>query len=112
LARRTTPRANHRHSQNQPLILSSLIDKYATPPSPVFAAFLDASKAFDLVDRPTLWTRLHELGLSGRVLAALESVYRQVSFAMRGDHGEASAILVDRSSWIGGNYPGRDRTAN
>jgi hypothetical protein len=97
LARRTTPRANHRHSQNQPLILSSLIDKYATPPSPVFAAFLDASKAFDLVDRPTLWTRLHELGLSGRVLAALESVYRQVSFAVRGDHGEASAILVDRS---------------
>ena len=41
-----------------------------------FGCFVDARKAFDTVNRDLLWYKLHKLGLHGRILQAVISLYR------------------------------------
>ena len=41
----------------------------------VHAAYIDISKAYDTVDRRVLWRRLSTLGIRGKFLAAIKSLY-------------------------------------
>ena len=38
-------------------------------------AFLDLLKAYDSVDRPTLWRKLAEMGFGGKFLRCLQALY-------------------------------------
>jgi hypothetical protein len=53
------------------------------PPPPVFACFVDFSKAFDKMRRDHLWSRLDTLGLEGELLAALQAMYKVVKMRVK-----------------------------
>jgi hypothetical protein len=43
--------------------------------APVFLTFIDIEKAYDSVVHPKLWARCAEMGIGGRFLATLQSMY-------------------------------------
>ena len=50
-----------------------------------FAAFIDFSKAYDRINRELLWHKLSKMGISGKFLASLESLYKNVKGTVRVD---------------------------
>ena len=52
---------------------------------PLFIVQVDFEKAFDRVDRATLWKRLAERGVSGLMLAALRKAYERVEMRVKVD---------------------------
>ncbi|GAQ77988.1 DNA/RNA polymerase superfamily protein with reverse transcriptase domain [Klebsormidium nitens] len=50
----------------------------------LFACFVDFRKAFDMVPREKLWTRLEELGVGDRMLQSVRSMYSNVRCRVRG----------------------------
>ena len=48
-----------------------------------FVVFIDFSKTYDRVDRTLLWFKLIMLGISGRMLEALKSLYNEVKCSVR-----------------------------
>ena len=53
-------------------ILNTVLWKTAAQRKKVHLAFLDLQKAYDSVDRVTLWRRLAALGFKGKFLATLQ----------------------------------------
>ena len=51
--------------------------------SKVHMAFIDLHKAYDSVDRPTLWRVLKEVGIQGEFLSAIQAMYKGDSIASR-----------------------------
>lgn len=52
-----------------------------------YACFVDAKKAFDTVNRDCLWYKLSTLGLNGRILDGIYSLYSDVKCAVKvNDH--------------------------
>ena len=49
-------------------------------------SFLDLKKAYDSVDRPTLWRKLAKFGIGGKFLRSLQAMYE-------GDHGKTSRVV-------------------
>ena len=62
---------------------------------PLYIVQVDFEKAFDRVPRATLWKRLAERGVSGRMLAALEKAYERVEMRVKSD-GELGEVFVSR----------------
>ena len=50
---------------------------------PLFVCFLDLKGAYDHVNRDLLWEALRRLGISGRLLGALQSMYEGCSVAIK-----------------------------
>ncbi len=78
-------------------ILRSLIDKQRRTrlkgkAGKLFCCFVDFKKAFDTVPRAVLWQVLEELGVCGRILDIIKSLYAHDSAAVRSSQG-LSAIL-------------------
>ena len=48
-----------------------------------FAAFIDFSKAYDRINRELLWHKLSKMGISGRFLASLQSLCKNVKCTVR-----------------------------
>ena len=48
-----------------------------------FACFIDATKAFDNVQRDCMWFKLQKLGLKGHIFRAVKSLYQDVQCAVR-----------------------------
>ena len=46
------------------------------PPSPYLVALLDLKGAYDRVQRPLLWQVLQRLGIHGKMLADIQSLYK------------------------------------
>ena len=52
-----------------------------------FACFVDYRKAFDTVDRNCLWFKLMSLGIHGKIIHAVQSLYRSVECCVKvNDH--------------------------
>jgi hypothetical protein len=49
----------------------------------LFMCFVDFVKAFDMVQRELLWSRLSQLGIQGKFLDALRYMYKQVSMRVK-----------------------------
>lgn len=69
------------------LILRSLIDKQKQTglkgnAGKLFCCFVDLRKAFDTVPRAVLWQVLEELGVNGRILDIIKSLYAHDSAAV------------------------------
>ena len=59
---------------------------------PLYVCFLDLQGAFDRVARPLLWQALQRLGLHGRMLAAVQSLYSTASVAVRVEGRQGPAL--------------------
>ncbi len=78
-------------------ILRTLIDKQRQTrqkgkASKLYCCFVDFRKAFDTVPRAVLWQVLEELGVCGRILDIIKSLYARDSAAVRSSQG-ISAIF-------------------
>ena len=48
-----------------------------------YTAFIDFKKAYDYINRSKLWHRLQAIGISGKMLLAIQSIYNSVSSCVR-----------------------------
>jgi hypothetical protein len=46
---------------------------------PTFCAFIDFKKAYDCINRSILWNKLYNLGICGKIMNAVKSLYSDVS---------------------------------
>ena len=56
-------------------VLHSVIDLYLSNRKRVYCAFVDYKKAFDLVDRSSLWSKLIAHGVNGKVMSVIYNMY-------------------------------------
>ena len=71
--------------------LLALVQKQLLSHGKLYACFIDFKKAFDLVDRNTLWLILKKNGIRGKMYKAVKSMYEDVKARVRvgGDLTEA-----------------------
>jgi hypothetical protein len=62
---------------NNLFILRTLIEQARFQKKKLYTCFVDFKKAFDIVPRDLLWQVLEGLGISGRILECLRSMYCQ-----------------------------------
>ena len=68
--------------------LYTLAQKYLSKPNGRFyVLFVDMSKAYDKIPHALLWQRLIKIGLHGRVLKILQSMYSKLKSCVRIDNG-------------------------
>jgi hypothetical protein len=58
-------------------VLNTLINKVIQS-NKLFVAFVDFTKAFDLIDRSMLWKKLYNIGVSSKMLTLVKSMYGSV----------------------------------
>ncbi len=47
-----------------------------------YVCFIDAKKAFDIVNRTCLWYKLKKMGINGKMMGAIESLYQNINCAI------------------------------
>ena len=57
-------------------VLPSIIDKYLSTQRKLYVGYVDFKKAFDTVNRSTLWNVLRDNGISGKMLNVLMAMYK------------------------------------
>ena len=67
---------DHLHS------LMNLVKEKIDKNKPVYVCYVDFKKAFDLVDRDLLLVRLNEIGIKGRLLVTIQSLYKETTSSM------------------------------
>jgi len=65
--------------------LSSLIELYLHRQKRLYCAFIDYKKAFDLVDRASLWSKLLSSGINGKILRVIYNMYDQAKSCVKKD---------------------------
>ena len=63
--------------------LHIIIKMFCARKKKLFAAFVDFRKAFDLVNRSTLWSKLVDGGMSGRILTLIQNCYLKAKSVVR-----------------------------
>ena len=63
--------------------LSEIVNTRKQKGLSTFVSFVDFSKAFDRVDRNLLWLKLERMGVNGKFMCALKSIYRNVQCCVR-----------------------------
>ena len=56
-------------------VLKSLLDIYLSKGRRIYCAFVDFRKAFDMIDRASLWYKLLLSGVNGKVFRAIKNMY-------------------------------------
>ena len=64
-------------------VLHNVINYQKSNKKSAYVCFVDAKKAFDSVDRICLWYKLQRIGLQGKMLKAIQSLYNNVECAVR-----------------------------
>ena len=65
-----------RSGTDSAFVLNSVIWKNLAKRKKTHLAFLDVTKAYDSVDRDVLWAKLKKLGVDGKFLKAIQSMYK------------------------------------
>jgi hypothetical protein len=75
----------HHSTSHHAFVLSHIIDKRRRlrNSKPLYVCFVDLAKAYDSVPRHMLWTRLYNLGIRGRMLHAIISMYRHADLSIK-----------------------------
>lgn len=69
----------HRGTNNV-FVLRTAIEKASVAKLPLYVAYVDLRKAFDLVDRNTLWAQLAAHGATGRLFRLMRTLYDKLTF--------------------------------
>ena len=64
-------------------VLHTLIELYLFSKKKVYCAFIDYKKAFDLIDRTSLWAKLISYNINGRVLTVIKNMYEKAKSCVR-----------------------------
>ena len=76
----------HGHSTlDHIFVLHSLIDLYLSKRERVYCAFIDYKKAFDLVDRSSLWGKLLKNNVDGNFFRLINHMYKQAKSCVISD---------------------------
>ena len=67
---------------HQLFTLQHFIDRHHHTDKPLYCCFLDLKSAYDRVNRILLWEVLRRLGIDGRVLSAVQSLYDECTVSM------------------------------
>ena len=59
--------------------LTSIVKDKIDKKEPVYACYVDFKKAFNLVDMDLLLVRLNEMGIKGRLLVTIQSLYKEMT---------------------------------
>ena len=63
--------------------LTSIVETRIKKKLPTCAAFIDFKKAYDSIDRDILWNKLAGMGMKGKMLSAVKSLYSSVKSCVR-----------------------------
>lgn len=72
-----------RSTTDHVLSLVNIIDTRKKLKKSTFCAFIDFKKAYDTINRPILWNRLSNIGISGKMFLAIKSLYASVRSCVR-----------------------------
>ena len=64
-------------------VLQSLVNKYLSDKKRIYCCFIDFQKAFDSVDRVKLWHKLFQIGIQGKMLKIIKSLYNNVKCCVK-----------------------------
>jgi len=67
-------------------VLHSLLELYLAHGNRIYCAFVDYKKAFDLVDRSSLWSKLISIGVNGNVIRVIYNMYDQAKSCVQYGH--------------------------
>lgn len=87
----------HGHSTTDHVfVLQTLVDLYLAKGKRLYCAFVDYTKAFDLIDRTSLWRKVLAMGINGKVLQVIHNIYRiaKNKIACSGNFSEYFASLI------------------
>ena len=73
----------HRSTVDHISSLTSIIQTRKLQKRSTFTAFIDFKKAYDTIDRNLLFTKLHDIGIYGKMYQALLSIYKNVQCCVR-----------------------------
>lgn len=96
---RAAGQAGFRHGRggaDNSFVLCTLIEKYKFASKPIYAAFIDFRKAYDSLVRTILWQSLQSLGLHGRMLDTITSMYQNINIRVRlnGQLGDSFSSIL------------------
>ena len=82
-------RSNYSTTDNI-FVLKSIIDIYLRNKKRLYCAFIDYKKAFDLIDRSSLWYKMLKMGLRGKLFTVIKNIYESAKscVAVRGEMSE------------------------
>ena len=63
--------------------LHGLIDLYLNDRKRIYCAFVDYKKAFDLVDRSSLWSKLISSGINGKIINVVYNMYKNAKSCVK-----------------------------
>ncbi len=64
-------------------VLNSLIELYLGKGRRIYAAFVDYRKAFDSIDRTSLWSKILAHGIDGKIFRIIQNMYTEVKSCLR-----------------------------
>ena len=82
----------HHSTMDHVFSLHSIVDYYLASHKRVYAAFLDYRKAFDMVDRVSLWQKVLDYGLSGKILRVVMNIYSKAKSCVKTYQGTSEAF--------------------
>ena len=83
-----------RRITDQQFTLYQVFEKARELTKPVYTAFIDLEKAYDRVPRELLWSVLKEYEISGRLLAAIRSLYNDFKSHVRINGSKSDSFRV------------------
>ena len=75
-------RASH-STMDHVFTLHHIIDYYRQKGKQIYCAFVDYTKAFDLVNRSALWCKLFDQGISGKILKIIQNMYTEAKSCVK-----------------------------
>lgn len=85
-----------RRTGDNTFIVRTLHEQAVEENSPLYVAQIDIKKAFDSVSRATLFQRLYDLGIHGRLIEVLRQSYMGQDVFVRSNRRYSNAIPVNR----------------
>ena len=85
-----------RSCQDQLLSFFSIVQTRKSQGSDTYCAFVDFSRAYDTIPRDHLWFKLSQLGVPGRFLHAVKSLYVNTKCSVRTSYGISEPMEITR----------------
>ena len=84
-------------------VLNSIVDLYLHRKKRVYAAFVDYTKAFDLIERTALWRKLLNSNINGKILRVIYNMYANAKSCIRSGHNLSDFFTCARGVRQGEN---------